>query len=224
MTVEREHQYFLHFFSGKDARDITIRIQRHLQLSCLPAGYVEAPHTASGILFTSHRIFIGVFAWIVGIFLHLRCQPFVHRHGILPDSRLVVAHPHQLLAVGTEHHSPVIAKLLFVHPVRNTVDHLIALAVFRHLTLGVVIEQFHEEYIVLTHKGNHRSVWREQGCLLGTVLREWHQFLIGNGIDIVFRRKGMTVNRFRIGLNQHTLTVRTHDVALYVIYLGSMNG
>ena len=77
------------------------------------------------------------------------------------DGALVVFYPNELSAVGREHHAAVGGELLLIHPVGYAVDDLIALAVGGDLALGVVVEEFHEEDIVIAHVGYHIAVGRE---------------------------------------------------------------
>ena len=68
-----------------------------------------------------------------------------------------------------------------------------------------------------------KMVLREQWRLLGTVLRQWHQFLVGNGIDVILCRERMTINQLSIGLNQQALAVGTHDIAVDTAQFSTMS-
>ena len=46
---------------------------------------------------------------------------------------------------------------LFVDPVGDAVDDFVELSVLRHLALGVVVEQFHEEEVVVANEGHLTS-------------------------------------------------------------------
>ena len=224
MAIEREHQYLLRLGCRLDARDIAVGIQWHLQLACLSAGNIKAPYRTLGIVSTSHWIFIGVGTWIFGILIVSRSLSLIERHGILAHLRFVVAHPYQLLAVSRKHHRTIVSELLFVHPVGDAVDDFILASVLRHLALGIVVEQLDEKDVVVAHEGYQRTVLREQWRLLGTVLRQWHQFLVGNGIDVILCLERMAVNQLSIGLNQHAFAVGTHDIAVDTAQFSTMSG
>ena len=66
-------------------------------------------------------------------------QALEHRHREFLYVLLVVAHPNQLLAVGSKHHRTRKTELLLIHPIGNAVDDFITLAVLCNLYFGVII-------------------------------------------------------------------------------------
>ena len=150
-----------------------------------------------------------------------RCKTLIDRHRIFFDGFLVITYPYQLLAVGTKHHRTVVRELFLIHPVGNTIDNLVLLSVFRHLTLCIVIKQFDKKDIIVTNEGNHRTVRREQGSLLGTVLRQRYQFLAGNGINIIVSCERMTIDTLCVRLYQYPFAVRTHDISIDSLKFGT---
>ena len=151
-------------------RHIAVGIQRQLQLALLATADVKTPDAHLGVLLAGNGIFIGVKAWICCILLLLRFQPFEEWHGILTHLRLVKTHPDELLAVCRKHHGIVMAKLLLVDPIRNTIDNLILLAILRHGNLCIVVKQLDQEDVIIPDKSYLQAVRREKGCLLGAIV------------------------------------------------------
>ena len=155
-----------------DARHISIGIQWHLQTIDLVRLDVVAPCRHNAVVVSSLRILVRVVAGIVGILLLLRSQTLVHLQRVGLDLRLVVAQPAQHSAVGIEGKCIVEAKLLLVHPVGQTVDNLVKLAVLCNLYLGIVVQQLHEEYVVVANESHLQSVLRPCRYLLRTSIAQ----------------------------------------------------
>ena len=135
MAVHRTHSHTAGIARHQHARHIAVGVQGQLQLLRRAACNVVTPHADRGIHFAGDGIFIGIVARIVGKLLALRLHTLELRHRVLLHLTLVVAHPYQMAAVGREHHCTVVAELLFVHPVGNTIDNLVANAVSSYLLL-----------------------------------------------------------------------------------------
>ena len=153
-----------------DAWNIAVSIDRNLQLACLCGTDVIRPHRAGRVPFACNGILIGVETRIVGILSTFGFQAFEQRHRVLLDLTLVVTNPAYLATVGGEGHSTVVRELLFIHPIGNTVDDLVATTVFSYLDFGLVINKTNQEDVIVADEGNLRTIGREQGCLLGTVI------------------------------------------------------
>ena len=120
--------------------------------------------------------------------LERRIGALVFLNGINGDLAFIVAHPSQHLAVGRKIEAAVGRKLFFVDPIGNAVEHLIELAVGRHLTFGIVEEQFHQEEVVGSHECDHRAVGREMGHLLRTTVAQALELVVLNVEDVIHSR------------------------------------
>ena len=182
MAVQREHQHFRRVVRRHDAGNIAVGIKGQLDGARLVALDVETQHAELRVLFACLRIFVGVEAGIGSKLLALRLHTAKHRHAVFLDLALVIAHPDNLFRVGREDHSTVVRELLFAHPVGQSVDDLVAFAILRHLTLGIIVEQFHEEDVIVTHKGYLGAIGREEGCLLRATIGKRFQLVEKSGV------------------------------------------
>ena len=215
MPVQRTHRHTAGIVSRHNARYVAAGVHRHLQLPRAATLYVIAPHADGSILPTCYRILVGVEAGIVGELAALGPQPLEQRHGVLLDMTLVVAHPHQLPAVGGEHHGTLHAELLLVHPVGNAIDDGVGLAVLRHLHLSIIVKQFHYIDIVRTYESNLQPVGRKQGCLLRPAVRQRRGAVVAHIIQIIACSVRAAVNALHIRLDKQPPTVGTQLVALH---------
>ena len=154
MTVQCEYSHLRGVAGGQDAGYISVCIEWQLHLACLVALDVVAQQLDACILLAGLRVFIGVETWILQVLVMLGEGSAEHRHGVFLHLAFVVAYPDNLFRISREHHSRVKREFLLVHPVRQTIDYLIALTVFRHLTLGIVVEQLHQVDVVVADESH----------------------------------------------------------------------
>ena len=166
MAVEGDHSHFGGIVGSHNTRHIAVVVYRHLQLSRLMRLDIVAHYAHLGIIGTCNRVFISVEAGIVGILILGRDESFIPLEGELSHLALVITHPAQLSAVSGEDHATVGSKLLFVDPVGDAIDNLIKFSILGHLTLSIVVEQFYQVDIILSHESHHLSVGREDRSLL----------------------------------------------------------
>ena len=209
MTVHRHDSHLCGVTGSLDTGYIAIGIKGHTDFARLMRLDIIAHDLHLRIHLSWNRILVGIVARILGILAALGCQTLEELHRILLHRTFIIANPHNLSGVCREHHRRIGRKLLLIHPIGNTVDDGIALTILGHLTLCIVIEQFHQIDIILTHKGYLIAVWREHWCLLGASIAERSQLVIANIENVIDCRKGVAINRFRLCLNQHPPSVRT---------------
>ena len=219
MAVHGEHQHLCRVARRLQSRDVAVLLQRQLQLARLVTLDVVRQDADLRVLLARHGILVGVVARIVLELRTLRRQSLEQLHRILRHVRLVVANPYNLLRVRREHHRRVRRELLLVHPVGNAVDDGVPLAVLRHLTLRVVVEQLHQVDVIVAHEGNLRAVRREHRRLLRSVLRQRLQLVVLNAINIIGGGERVAVDALRLRLDQQPPSVRTHDVAVHACHL-----
>ena len=208
MAVEREHHEFVLLTRELDARDVAVSIERHLHRASHTALDVVGQHGHLRVFLTCLRILILIVAGIEPVLILRGSIAPIPREGEGLHVRLVKANPRQHLAVGREVEGAIEGKFLLIHPVGLAVDDLIHLTVLRDLTLGIVIEQFHQENIIVPHEGNLVAVRRKLRTLLRPTLREWLQRLVLHIIYIIYRSGGTTVDVCAVRLNQNVLLVR----------------
>ena len=219
MTVQSHHAHLRRIASGLHAWDVAVGVKRQLQRARLVALDVVGHDLNLRVHLSWHRIFVRVFAGIVAKLLTLRCQALEELHRVLLHLTLVEAHPHQLLRVGCERHGRIIGELLLVHPVRDTIDDLVALTVLRHLALGVVVEQLDEIDVIVAHKGNDIAIGREHGCLLRASFAQRFQLVVLDGEDIIGGGERAAVDTLRLRLDKQSFAVGAHDVAVHPAHL-----
>ena len=183
---------------------------------------VVTPSSHCRVLLTCLRILIAIKPWIEFIFLALWLHSLEQLQRILTDGLLVEAHPAQHGTIGSEAESTVVLKLLLVNPVRNTVNDFVATTILRHLTLSIVIEQFHEEKVIVAHESDLCTVGTPQGHLLFIAVRKAFQLPTLDGIDIVVGLERTAIDGFCISAYKHTATIRRHVVTVEVFYLLSL--
>ena len=141
MTVQSKHCDLTWIGRHLQTGNISIRIQRNLQLSHLTTTNIKTPYRHTRIYLTGYWILVRVKARIFRIFHPLWFLTFKERHRVLLDCTLVISNPNQLTTVSGENHRAVMAKLLLIHPVWNAIDHLIAPAILRNLYFCIIIQQ-----------------------------------------------------------------------------------
>ena len=166
MAVLRQHEYALGVVGGEDARHVAVLVEGQLHLADYVALDVVAVHADGGIRLAGHGVFVGVGAGVGGVGVEGGRLSAIEGEGVLAHGRLVIANPREHRGVGVEGEGAVEGELLFVDPVGLAVDDFVVLAVLRHLYLGVVEEQFHEEEVVLPDEGHHGAIGGEGGHLL----------------------------------------------------------
>ena len=199
-----------------DAGDVSISIQRQIVL--LRATIVEVidPSRDLGVVLSRLRILIAILARIDLILLvgRIHAGKYLERIGL--HATLVVADPAQRAAVCAPCDGVVESKLLLVHPVGDTVDDLVELAIGRDLALRRAIGN---EDVVLSHEGDFLTIRREGRDLLGSVLRELAKLLALDVIDIEVGSIGATVDSPVVGLDEQMLSVVGHLVAVKALDL-----
>ena len=190
-----------------NARYVAVTIKRHSHLACDMALDIIGQHLHLAVLLASHRVLIAIGMRIVGIFLQLWAEALKHLHLVEGHIALVEAHPRQHLAVGAKVKGTTIGKLLFVHPVRNTIEHVVELAVLRHLTLAIIKEQLDKKEIIIPDKSHLIAVGREERLLLRAILRQWLNGVIAHSIDVILRSLGVAIDGLGVGLQQYTALV-----------------
>ena len=219
MAVHRSHDDLIGFAHREDARQIAIGVDRHLQLACLSALDVEAPSRNGGIHLAGLRIFIAVEAGIELVFGTLGLHALEELQRIFAHGFLVEAHPAEHRAIGREAEGAVVLELLFVDPVGDAVDDLVELSVLRHLALGVVVEQFHEEEVVVANEGHLQAVGAPQGNLLLAAVGEALQLAAFDGVDIIVGLERTTVDGLGVRLDEHTGAIGRHHIAVEALNL-----
>ena len=224
VAVEGHHGQTLGVGGADDARHVAVGIEGNRQLTRGAAQEIVAVYAHFRIVGAGNGVFVVVGAGIFGIFLEGGFHALEHLHAIDGDFRLIVAHPAEHLAVGGEVEGARRAKLLFVHPVGDAVEHLVALAVSGHLRFGVAVEEFHDEEVVVARKGHDIAVGREEGRHLGTAFRERFVLAVGHIIDIIDRQRGAAIDGSGFRAEENLLLVGAHDVAIDALEFGCAAG
>ena len=214
VAVHRDDSHPFGRTRREHAGDVAVGIEGHGERARLTRREVDALHRNLRVVAARHRILIRVVAGIFAILLALGGQSLEQLHGVLLHGALVVAYPHQVPTVGSEHHRAVGRELLLIHPVGDAVDHLVATAVVGHLLLLTVFVQVDHEDIILADEGHLAAVGREDGHLLRPTLTEGHQGLILQGIEIVVGCRRTAIDGLRLRLYQHPPPVGTHRIAV----------
>ena len=221
MAVECEDGDLRRIAGGLDTGDIAVSIQRQFNASRLMRLDVKTVHADLRIHLARHRILIRIESRIFHKFRFFRIHTLKQLQGVLLHVRLVVANPDDLLRVGREHHRRVCGELLLIHPVGYAVEHLVALAVLRHLTLRIVVEQLHQEDVIVSDERDLIAVGREDWRLLRTAVTQRLQFIIPDVIDIIDSRERTTVDGFCLCLYKNTATVWTHNIVVHLAHLSA---
>ena len=120
-----------------------------------------------------------------------------------------------MAAICRKDHHAVVAELLFVHPVRNAINHLVAFAVGGNLLFLGMIQLTDQKDVIVADEGHLLSVGREQRRLLWSVSRERHHPMVADRIEVKHCRKRMAVDALRFRLNQDTLPIRADDKVIH---------
>ena len=142
-------------------RNITVRINRQLQLASLTTTYVKTHNGNMRVIFACNRILIGIKTWIIGKLITDRFQTFIERHGVFLYFRFIISHPYQLFTIGSKNHGTIQAKLLLINPIWNTIYYLIALSILCNLNFSIIIHQFYKKDIIASDKSNLQTIWRK---------------------------------------------------------------
>ena len=132
---------------------------------------------------------------------------------------LIIAYPYNLLGIGTEDHGRIKRKLFLVHPVGQSIDDFVELTVLGHLTLGIVIKQFHEKDVIVADESYLVSVGTPHGNLLWTAVAQGHQSVVGHVEDIIHSRERVAIDALCFGLNKHVTPIGTHHIAIHTLNL-----
>ena len=222
MTVHGEDGYLRRIAGGLDTGDVTIGIEGHINLPYLTRLNIITPYTHLRIRLSRNGIFISISTRIFRKLLALRLQALKQLHRVLLHRTLVVADPDDLTRISRKDHRRVSGELLFIHPVRNTVDDLVAFPIHCHLTLCTVRNQIHQIDIIVSHKRDQITIGRKHRCLLGTAVTQRFKYVVKDIVDIKDCRKRMTIDGLRLCLNQHPTPVGAHDIIIDLFQLGPL--
>ena len=156
------------------AWNVTIGIEWQIVGKCLARLQRVSVNGYFRIILASLRILVRIIAWINLVVLKCRLCTFEHLQRIGLNFRFVVTYPAQSLAIGTPSQGIVEPELLFVHPIRQSIDYLVELTVGRYL---IFCRSISYEDIVAAHKCDILSIWWEGRNLLRTTLRQFFQRL-----------------------------------------------
>ena len=219
MAVHRQHADLRGVAGRQQAGNVAVLVERQLERTRLVALDVVAEDADLSVHLARHGVLVRVLAGIVAELAALGGQALEHLHRVLAHLALVETHPHQLLGVGGEGHRRVEGELLLVDPVGDAVDHLVALAVLRHLALSIVVEQLHEEDVVVAHEGDDIAVGAPDGRLLRTAIAEGLELVVLDGVNIIGSCERAAIDALRLRLYQDALAVRAHRVAINISHL-----
>ncbi len=158
VTVEGDDGQLVGVAGEEDAGNVAVGIQGHLHLARHLALDVKGVHRHGGVDLARLGVLVGVFARVFGQGIMARSRSGKEGEAVHWHPALVPADEGQHLAVGAELQGAVHGELLLIDPVGDAVEHLVALAVLRHLALAVAVEQLDEEDVVVAHEGHHRAV------------------------------------------------------------------
>ena len=186
MTVHSVHYDAVGIDCRLDARHVSVGIDGHIKAIYLATLDVVTPRCNDAVVLTCLGILVRIESGIVGILRMFGTHTLVHLQRIGLYLRLVVANPAKHGAVGVEGEGAVESEFLLIHPIGNTVDDLIELAVLSHLYLGIVVEQLDKEDVAFANECHLLTVRRPCGHLLRSAVRQTLQFARGDGVDIVY--------------------------------------
>ena len=207
MAVHGVYHHTRRVYSSLDARHVSVGVERHLKLRNLVRLDVVAPSRHETVVLARLGVLVLVVAGVDVVLHLLGLQALVHLQRVGLHTLLVIAQPANHSAVGVERERTVEAELLLVHPVGQAVDNLVALAVLRHLNLCVVIEQLHEEDIIVAHERHLQSVVRPHRHLLLVAVRKARQLVRSDGVYVVRSAERAAVDALSLGLYEHTCAV-----------------
>ena len=156
MSVHRKGYHTLGIRSLLYARKITVRSQRYIHAYCLAGFHIITPKAHHRVVLTSLGILIGIFTWIIGILFQGRLLTAEQLQGVSLHLRLIITNPAECSSVSIPSKSLIETKLFFVHPVRDTINDFIELAVVCNLYLLLTIC---DKKIVPSYKSHMAGVW-----------------------------------------------------------------
>ena len=154
MTVHREDNDAIGRSSRSDSWHIAIGFNGNLQLVSLSALNIKAPRRNDGVVFAGFGILISVGSGVYFIGFQRGVTTHKHLQGIFLDLSLIVFKPAKHATVGRETEGTAGGELFFVDPIGDTVDDFTLFAVFCDLTFSIVVEEFHEEDVVVSDESN----------------------------------------------------------------------
>ena len=214
MTVQRHDGKLFRIGRKLDARDIAVGIQRQIHFAGNVALDVVRMYAHLRVDFSCLRVLVLVRTRISGILVLFGRHTLVPREAVHRYLTLVETDISNHLAVGTEVERTVERKLFLVHPVGDTVQHLIVFTVLSDLRFTVAKQQLDQKNVVVADESYLKTVGREQRHLLRSVFRKRFHLVVSHVEDVIFGRKRMTVDRFRFRLDQNQFLVGRHDVVV----------
>ena len=168
MTVHSIKNNTICIISCFDAWEISISSQRQIILTYSTITEIIWPGCHCRVLLSSLWILITIFTRICIVLIKCWESTLEELQSISPYFALIISYPTQCLTVCTPCQSIAKSKLLFVHPVRKTIDNLIKLTISCNLlhfrTIGNID-------IILMNIGYPFTIRGERWNLLCTILR-----------------------------------------------------
>ena len=160
---------------------------------------------------------IAVFLSSLGVFegVRVRVERAVNRHVEFPDVALVKLEVGQTRTVPVPKQPLVVAKFLFIHPVRGAVDDGVGHAIVGDLNFGARGEVGDED-VVLTHKRHFVSSRGELGeaLLAKAEVGDWARVFVGlKVVHVEVRVERVAVKAFACGGEHHETFVAAEFVA-----------
>ena len=187
VTVQCHDGQFVRVLCEADAGNVSIFVQWNLHLTGYFRLDVESVYAYFRVSFACLGIFVGVFTRIFFESTDVRSLSGKEGERVGGYLAFIEADKSQHFAVGTELQCTVEGKLLFINPVGDTVQYFVAFAVLCHLAFAVAEVTFHEEDVVVAHKGYHTSVRREYGYLLRSSVRKTFYNVVDFTVDVAFQ-------------------------------------
>jgi len=214
MTVQGRDGQYVRIISEMDTWNIAVHIERKIHLTSHSALDVESMDGHFRVVDSRHRILVFISSRIDRVFVKRGLQALVPREGIHRYLAFVEADVSQHGSVGTEVEGTVETEFFFVHPVRNTVQDMIELAVLGHLRFAVAEEELHEVDVVVTYESNLVAVRREQRHLLRSTVREWFNSVVAYIEDVIHGGKRTAIDRLRFCLDENLRFIGRQDVVI----------
>ena len=107
-----------------------------------------------GVYNSCFGIFVVIASRISGIFSFFRSHALIPWERVHGNLAFIEADVCNHFTVCTEIEGAVIAEFFLIYPVRNTVEYLVVLSVFRYLRFTVTEKQFDKVDVVVAHKRN----------------------------------------------------------------------
>ena len=214
MAVQGHHRQLCGVAGGDDAGNIAVGIEGNVKLTRHTALEFEGMNGNGGILFAGDGILVRIVGGILVVLVKAGILAFPHLHVVDGDTALVVTDPAKDLRIGSEVEAPCRREFLLVHPVRDTVDDFVALAVLCHLRFCIIEKEFDHKEIVVSGKGYDVSIGREKGRCLRSAFGKGNHDATCHIIDVIDGGVGTAVNLFGLRLDEDFLLVGTHDIAV----------